>query len=148
MIKAAVQKLIEKYKTSNPYELASFLNVNVMQWDLHHEIKGFYKYERRNKFIVLNSNLNASEKIFVCAHELGHSSLHPRANTPFMRERTFFSVDRIEIEANTFAVELLLPDWAIEQYRNTKFTIKDIALMNGVPAELAHLKDLSDFKIF
>ncbi|MCY8546877.1 ImmA/IrrE family metallo-endopeptidase [Bacillus inaquosorum] len=148
MVKAAVQKLIKKYKTSNPYELASYLNINVFQWDLHHEIMGFYKYDKRNKYIVINSNLSQGEKTFVCSHELGHAQLHPRANTPFMKEHTLFSVDKVEVEANTFAVELLLPDWVISQYKTTNFTLKDVAVMNGVPAELAHLKDLSEVKNF
>ena len=65
-----------------------------------------------------------------------------------MKERTLFSVDKYEVEANTFAVELLLPDWVVSQYKNTEFTLDDIAVMNGVPAELAHLKDLSELKIF
>ncbi|KXZ15328.1 hypothetical protein AXI59_02180 [Bacillus nakamurai] len=148
MIKSTVNKLISKYKTSNPFELASYLNVNVIPWNLHHEIQGFYKYDRRNKYIVINSNLNSSQKIFVCAHELGHSQLHPHSNTPFMRKRTFFSIDKIEIEANTFAVELLLPDWAIEQHRGTSLTLKDIAAINGIPCEVAHLKDVSNLKNF
>ncbi|MEC1370669.1 ImmA/IrrE family metallo-endopeptidase [Bacillus velezensis] len=148
MIKAAVQRLIKKYKTSNPYELASYININVIPWNLHHEIKGFYKYDKRNKYIVINSNLSQAERTFVCSHELGHAQLHPRANTPFMKEHTLFSVDKIEVEANTFAVELLLPDWVVSQYKNTDFTLDDIAVMNGVPAELAHLKDLSALKNF
>ena len=109
---------------------------------------GFYKYDKRNKYIVINSNLSQAERTFVCSHELGHAQLHPRANTPFMKEHTLFSVDKIEVEANTFAVELLLPDWVVSQYKNTDFTLDDIAVMNGVPAELAHLKDLSALKNF
>ena len=44
----------------------------------------------------------------VCAHELGHAVLHTHANTPFLRKNTFFSVDKLEIEANTFAALLLI----------------------------------------
>lgn len=103
MIKAAVQKLIKKYKTSNPYELASYLNINVFQWDLHHEIMGFYKYDKRNKYIVINSNLSQGEKTFVCSHELGHAQLHPRANTPFMKEHTLSQLIRSKLR------QILLP---------------------------------------
>ena len=45
----------------------------------------------RNLFVPMNS---------------GHSQIHPRVNTPFLRKNTLFSTDR-EVEANRFAVELL-----------------------------------------
>ncbi|MED1939680.1 MULTISPECIES: ImmA/IrrE family metallo-endopeptidase [Cytobacillus] len=137
-IKTAVSNITKKYKTNNPFELAAFKNVHVIEWDLHHEIKGFYKYDKKNKYIVINSNLLSYEKYFTCAHELGHSQLHPRVNTPFLRENTLFSTSRIEVEANTYAVELLIPDSAI--HKNYHSSIYDVAAMHGVPKELVHLK--------
>ncbi|MGR4027274.1 ImmA/IrrE family metallo-endopeptidase, partial [Bacillus sp. ZZQ-131] len=77
---------------------------------------------------------------FVCAHELGHAVLHPKANTPFLRNQTFFSVDRLEIEANTFAVELLLTDEMIFAYENTHLSIQEVAEIHGVPSGFARLK--------
>ncbi|KAA6475121.1 ImmA/IrrE family metallo-endopeptidase [Bacillus swezeyi] len=147
MIKKHVEMVIEKYKTNNPFELASFLNISVLFWDLHEEIKGFYKYSRKNKFIIINSNLSKSEQIFTCAHEFGHSQEHPRANTPFMRENTLFSVDKMEIEANTYAVELLLPDKKLKEYRYTGMTLQDAAKMNNIPPEVCHLKDVSSLDL-
>ncbi|GJI58745.1 ImmA/IrrE family metallo-endopeptidase [Bacillus altitudinis] len=135
MIKSVVQSLIKKFKTYDPFELAEQLNINVCEWNLHREIRGFYKYDRRNRYIVINSNLNQYEKRATCCHELGHAQLHTHANTPFMREKTLFSVEKIEVEANTFAVELLLPDFLLEQYKNTNYTLTDIALMHNVPKE-------------
>lgn len=73
---------------------------------------------------------------FVCAHELGHAVLHPGLNTPFMKANTLLSTDRIEREANTFAVELLMPDELIQEYQ----TIYEAAVACGVPAEIASLK--------
>ncbi|WP_286164737.1 hypothetical protein [Clostridium sp. 1xD42-85] len=35
-------------------------------------------------------------KRFVCAHELGHSQLHTRVNTPFLRSTTYLPVSKIE----------------------------------------------------
>ncbi len=68
------------------------------------------------------------------------AALHPKANTPFLRRHTYFSIDRIEVEANTFAVELLLPDKTIHQYQNTGVTIQEVASPNGIPEEVRHLK--------
>jgi Zn-dependent peptidase ImmA (M78 family) len=51
----------------------------------------------------------------IAVHELGHAFLHQKANTPFLRKNTFFSDEKIEMEANTFAVELLVQDVAKEE---------------------------------
>ncbi|MGG0155645.1 tyrosine-type recombinase/integrase [Bacillus mycoides] len=106
VIRDLVQQLCTKYNTNNPYELADCLKINVLTWDLHEEINGFYKYEKRNRYIVINNHLSPSMQRTVCAHELGHAILHTHANTPFLRKNTFFSVDKLEIEANTFAALL------------------------------------------
>ncbi|MGE7838040.1 ImmA/IrrE family metallo-endopeptidase [Viridibacillus arvi] len=137
-IKTITETLHIKHKTRNPFELASHLNINVVLWDLHEEINGFYKYERRNKFIYINSNLNYEKQYLVCAHELGHAVLHPRANTPFMKRNTLLSVSRIEVEANTFAAELIIPDDLIKEC--DQLTVYEIASLHNVPVEIALLK--------
>ncbi|MEN2465943.1 ImmA/IrrE family metallo-endopeptidase [Ornithinibacillus sp. JPR2-1] len=134
-IKEIVHELQKKYKTNDPFELAESMNVHVVMWDLHEDINGFYKYDRRNKYIFLNSNLSSVMQRFVCCHELGHAVLHPRSNTPFLRKNTLFSIDKIEVEANTFAVEMLIPDEVLEGK-----SIYDLAKLHGVPSEVAHLK--------
>jgi Zn-dependent peptidase ImmA (M78 family) len=131
-IKSNITNLVNKHKTNNPFELAKNLKIDVVLWDLHKEINGFYKYDRRNKFIFINNNLDDEMQRFVCAHELGHAVLHPRSNTPFLRKNTLFSVDKIEVEANTFAIHLLLSDEKFEDYE-TKF---DILRENGIPYEM------------
>lgn len=75
---------------------------------------------------------------FVCAHELGHVVLHPNVNTPFMKAHTLFSIDKFEKEANTFAVELLMPDEIVHEYE----TIFAAAAACGVPTEVAILKQV------
>lgn len=77
---------------------------------------------------------------FVCAHELGHAVLHPGLNTPFMKANTLLSTDRIEREANTFAVELLMPDDVIREYE----TIHQAAAVCGVPEEVVLLKRVNE----
>ncbi|OAH53309.1 hypothetical protein AWH48_12260 [Domibacillus aminovorans] len=141
-MKNVITKLNKKHHTTNPFELASTLNIDVIPWDLHEEIKGFYRYDKRNKYIFYNNNLNDEMQRFVCAHELGHAILHPRSNTPFLRANTFFSIDKIEVEANTFAVELLLPNEKLLEYSNTNLSIYEISEIYGVPRELAALKTL------
>ncbi|MEV9640475.1 ImmA/IrrE family metallo-endopeptidase [Mammaliicoccus sciuri] len=139
-IKGIVGDLTEKHKTNNPFEIAKAKNIYVVEHSLHEEIYGFYKYIRRNKFIFLNSSLEEKAKLFTCAHELGHSELHQKLSTPFLKRKTLCSIDKIETEANRFAVELLLPDDAIYNYKDSRLSIKEIAGIHGVPEEVAHLK--------
>jgi|SRR5690606_36867826 len=141
-IKDIVTTLISKYGTNNPFDIATAKNIHVIEQEMHEEIYGFYKYIRRNKFIFINSNLDTPTKKFTCAHELGHSELHPRINTPFLRTRTLYSIDKIEHEANLFAVELLMLDDDISQLKNSNLTIYEVASMYSVPKEVCHLKKI------
>ncbi len=93
-IKTIVDGLVNKHGTSCPFEIAEILNIHIIEWNLHEEIRGYYKYHKRNKYIVINSNLNEVWKRIVCAHELFHAILHPRVNTPFMRKYTLLSVEK------------------------------------------------------
>jgi len=138
-IKKKVQCLYEKYNTRNPFTLAKYLKIEIFYWDLPPDIKGFYQYEKRNRFIFINSKLSVEEQLIVCAHELGHAILHTKLNTHFMRANTLFSVDKIEIQANTFAAYLLIPDENLfESY--DQMTIYDIAALYNVPLKLVELK--------
>lgn len=137
-IKEKVKQLQQRYQTSCPYQIAEHLKIHVLHHDLHPEIRGFYKYDRRNRYIVINNNLDETYQRVVCAHELGHAILHSRANTPFMRKNTLFSIDKLEREANTFAAELLIPDDAL--YCCEQPTSYDISARYEVPVELVKLK--------
>ncbi|MFJ8243841.1 ImmA/IrrE family metallo-endopeptidase [Peribacillus asahii] len=140
-IKRKVDELIKKYKTNDPYQIAKLKNIEIQHADLGNTL-GFYFHDSRIKFININNNLPAEMQRFVCAHELGHAILHPRSNTPFLKKNTFFSIDKIEVEANTFAVELLLLDEAIYEYRDSNLSMYEACEMHGTPRELSHLKKI------
>lgn len=138
-IKKTVLMLVKKYKTTCPFQIAEHKNILVLKEQLG-EIYGYYHVYKRIRFIHINSDLNESLQRFVCAHELGHATLHPEVNTPFLRANTLFSVERIEREANKFAVELLLPDEIIYDYKDSNLSIEEIASIFGIPKEVARLK--------
>jgi Zn-dependent peptidase ImmA (M78 family) len=138
-IKEVVRQLIKIHKSNNPFQIAKEKNIIVLFADLGNTL-GFYSSYKRIQFIHLNNQLNEKQQRFVCAHELGHAVLHPKSNTPFLRANTLFSVEKLEVEANTFAVELLLPDEVISQYQNTDMTIYDVAEIHSIPKELVCLK--------
>ena len=98
---------MRKYDTSNPYELATLLNIDVYEFKLPRDVRGFIIRPLRRKMIFLNDSLSETEKIVALSHELGHVRLHSgygytlKANTPYYRS------SRREAEANEFAAHLL-----------------------------------------
>ncbi|HHY27178.1 MAG TPA: ImmA/IrrE family metallo-endopeptidase, partial [Desulfitobacterium dehalogenans] len=108
-IKDKVDKLTRRYHTNEPFEIAKLRNIPIIIEPLG-DVWGYCHSYKRIQIIHLNSDLDYIDQRFSCAHELAHIILHPRINTGFLRMHTFFSVDRIEREANRFAVELLMPD--------------------------------------
>lgn len=141
-----IEKLIQKYQTRNPVEIAQNLGIIVLYENLG-TINGFYNTAFRQKFIHINRNLPEHKRTFTAAHELGHAILHPRSNTPFMKEMTYLSVDKLEIEANKFAVNLLISDEDLEELK--EFTTHQIAMYYGCHEKLIQLRLVQDrFKVF
>lgn len=126
-----VQRAVEYYNTLDPYEIAKKKGVIIRETPLG-ETLGYYMKKSRIQFIMINSEITEHIKKFICAHELGHSILHPNSHTPFLRKNTLMSVDKIEREANEFAVNLLLYNKNLEDYE-TKY---DVLRENGIPYEM------------
>jgi len=138
-IKQIVEKLVKKHGTNNPFEIASQKGI-VLLFEQLGGIYGYHHSFKRINIIHINSELDEFMQRFVCAHELGHAVLHPELSTSFLQKNTLFCMDKVEREANEFAVELLLPDDFLCTYRNTDMTIYEAAATYGVPSELIHLK--------
>ncbi|MGV3138318.1 ImmA/IrrE family metallo-endopeptidase [Brevibacillus agri] len=138
-IKQIVQRLIKQHNTNDPATIASQKNILILYEDFK-SIWGYFNISKRIPMIHVNRNLDEHLQTFVIAHELGHRILHPKVNVPFLRANTFLSVDRIEREANLFAVELLIPDDLLYEHRHTSMTIAEAAATYGVPVDVAHLK--------
>lgn len=137
-IKKIVSKLIRKYGTNNPFELADYLNIKIMYESLGH-IKGFYQLCPKNKIIHINNELDDNEKLIVCSHELGHAVLHSKVNILFIEKHTFQVKNKYEIEANKFASELLIQDEYILSCPEY-YTMEQIAACINMPKELLELK--------
>lgn len=137
MIKDIVETLIRKHKTNCPFTLAKLLGINIVYETLG-DTMGFFTCDYRIKFIHINQQLTNDDSIFACSHELGHAILHPDVCTPFLKRHTLFSTAKIEREANTFAVELLLPDSLLQEHSDC--SLFNIAKCVGVPKKLIVLK--------
>lgn len=131
-IQRIVRLTIKKYKTYNPFEIAEARRIKVLYEPLG-SVMGYHSHAFRQHFIHINQELDEHEARFVCAHELGHIILHPQVNTNFLLRRTFFSVGKIERQANTFAVELL----TYELIPTDGYTVANCVAEYGIPQRIA-----------
>jgi Zn-dependent peptidase ImmA (M78 family) len=135
-VKELVRKLVQACGTSDPFQIAEMKHITVLYEHLGKSTWGYYSCVNRIPIIHLQQGMARSETSFTCAHELGHHILHPQINTPFLRANTLLSIDRIEREANEFAVELLIPDKLLFDGAS----LFEAAQECGVPEEVVHLK--------
>ena len=85
-------ELVKKYKTRDPFSLASSLGIDVDCADLG-SLKGFYIVYSRNRFVVLNTSLTESLSRIILAHEIGHDRLHRSiAENGGLKESSFFDM--------------------------------------------------------
>lgn len=127
-----VNKLIKKYKTRNPFEIAEHQNIHVMFAELPESVRGMAVKTLKQRYIVLNENMHRFMQRAVCAHELGHHNLHPGSSYRFIDEYSLFLPGRFEREANEFAAMLLIDGSLIEK----RDTYSMIAAKAEVPIEL------------
>jgi len=137
-LRTPYQEAVRQYQlhqTRNPFELAEKRKINVFFKPLG-DIYGFYYTLKRSRFIYINSDSSRSMQIFTCAHEIGHDVMHQGINTPFLAKHSLLSVDKIERQANQFAVEYLIPDILLLE----GMTLYEAAAASNVPEEVANLK--------
>lgn len=145
-MKKVISDLIKEHKTRNPFEIADNLGIIVLFEPLG-SINGYYNTAFRQKFIHINCDLPTYKRNFTAAHELGHAILHPKSNTPFMKEMTYLSVDKLEIEANKFAVNLLISDEDLEELK--ELTTWQMAMWYGCHEKLIQLRLVQHrFKVY
>lgn len=86
----------------------------------------------------MNQNLSYHDKQLVMAHELGHAILHRKENCYFIRNKTLLLNSKNEIEANKFAMELLISDEVLLEYQDC--TIDQVARSLGYQSNLIELR--------
>ena len=136
-IKKIVNHLAMRHGTRDPFRLAKDLGISILYCTLGNTL-GYTVTYKRIPVIVLNEGLDERLMSFVCAHELGHAVMHKNVNTPWLKRHTFFSIDRYEREANTFAVELLFSDELVSEHYDV--TLNNLAISLGIPSGMEELK--------
>lgn len=138
-IKQTVDKLCKQYGSNDPFILASCLNTVVLFEKLG-SVRGYYSCSYQQKVIHINSKVSREQQKIICAHELGHSILHPDLSTPFLRANTLFSVNKLELQANKFMVQLLVDDRELDEHLRCGYTIFQMEGLYGFPEHLIQYK--------
>ncbi|MDO7907171.1 ImmA/IrrE family metallo-endopeptidase [Paenibacillus sp. JX-17] len=129
-----IHRLVRKYRTNCPFELADALGIHIRYADLGSATKGLYFRKLRRRFIVIHNGLIPEWQRFVCAHELGHDRLHKGISRFFMEEHSYFRPGKLERQANRFAVALLGAGQPIESGE----PLENYFMRIGIPRELVH----------
>jgi len=138
-VKHLVARYVKKFETRDPFELAEHLNVEVQTGPMGSR-SGCYMFLKNHKCVFLNEDLEDHEQILVMAHELAHSIMHRKENCYFIRNKTLLLTSKMEIEANTFAAELLIPDDLI--YENPGLSKAQIARIAGYDEKIMEFKQI------
>ncbi len=128
-IRKKVDDLIKKHGTRDPIEIIKCMGIVIRYANLGN-IFGFHIRDFRVSVINVNENLSYEKQLFTIAHELGHAILHPNENTAFLKASTLFSTDRLEVEANVFAVNLLFTHDVIDS-----ITVNEAIEHYGIPKQ-------------
>ena len=122
-IKTLVSNLIGFFKTSNPYYLAAKLNIFIKETNVNPDLfKARVYFVDDKKGIMINKNLDDKSKKILIAHEIGHALLHK----DFLTYHGYSCSERIEYEANLFALELLSRSMNIDISQFNQLVIQNI----------------------
>lgn len=137
----AVEKLVKKYDTKDPYELCRALGIKIHFYNMEKKLKGFFFYQSRQKNIVIDSNVNEVLERILIAHELGHAVLHTKIAMMkgFQEMEVLDGSSLEEDEANFFAAELLLDDNEVLE-NLSEYSFFETAQRLFVPAALLDYK--------
>lgn len=139
-IKNIVDYYVKKYDTRDPFQIAESLNIQIQIGQLGTPC-GCYMFLKNHRCIFLNENLSDNEMKLVMSHELGHAVMHRKTNCYFIRNKTFLLDSKIALEANTFAINLLIPDDTImEIIDNQNCTLEYMSRVLGYNQKLIELR--------
>lgn len=121
--KAVVEarKLLKEHGTTLPIDIAAIVKkqgIGVRTQPMEESVSGMLVIRDDRATIGVNQSHHPNRQRFTLAHELGHCLLHGKRTQVFVDSSTMFfrdglaaeGTDKIEIEANAFAAELLMPE--------------------------------------
>ncbi|MBL0725879.1 MAG: ImmA/IrrE family metallo-endopeptidase [Alphaproteobacteria bacterium] len=119
----------------NSIDIANGLGINVFKGTLPNSISGLLDYE--NKRIIINKQDPIDKQNFTIAHEIGHFILHSKwvksKNGNIILKLNSFNDNQQELEADTFAANLLVPCKMLSKYYQIA-THEELSVLFCVPS--------------
>ncbi len=128
-IRKIVEKILANNEISKPSvnveKIAESNNIQINFAELEDDLSGFLIVKNNRGTIAVNSTHHINRQRFTIAHELGHYFLHAnddKNENVFIDKKVFHrgqsaseGTIRMEIEANRFAAELLMPRFMMKE---------------------------------
>jgi Zn-dependent peptidase ImmA (M78 family) len=119
--KEAAREILNRFGSKVPVEVEAIVEahgISIFVEDVEVSISGMLVIKGERAHLILNQLHPIGRMRFTLAHELGHYLLHRDKASVFIDETALFyrgarakqGVDPMEIEANAFAAELLMPE--------------------------------------
>ncbi|PHJ38059.1 hypothetical protein P378_12005 [Desulforamulus profundi] len=109
-IKREVRNLQEQYHTSDPFELADYLEYILVPFPFR-KIRGMLLVFEGTTFIGYNNTLPYREQKLVIYHEIAHRRLHPSLNYFMVLDNLrSICIGKYERQVDRFVAELLLSE--------------------------------------
>lgn len=100
-------------------KIAKYFDINIVPHILSENMSGFFFKKEQKLFLAVNQTHNEHRQRFTIAHEIAHYLLHLRNEVLHYDNHLFFRSDNVlspdEVEANSFAAELLMPEELVDK---------------------------------
>lgn len=140
-IKTRVRYLNEYYPNLRAKEILKSLKIvtSFLDTSTGEELPDgcYFKYAKI-RYVLIHPDIPCDKRHVVYAHELGHSIFHPNINTLHLELYDQVFVDKIELEADTFASEFLIPFSILIEFHNQ--SVYTIAEYLNIPVKLVELR--------
>lgn len=128
------------YGFQDIFKSAEKIGYRVIRYPLGEDtFLGFALIKDSERIVLSNSSVILSREIFSIAHEIGHQVLHlSEHGLTSIKDDDFSEKDENEVEANYFAVCLLMPLEKVEKF--IRFELNDKRIDNWTGFDIARLQ--------
>ena len=134
--------IVKRTGTNNPMKIAPEIGILLRYSEELDKLLGLYTYRWKHRIILLNDKMDEIMAKMVCAHEIGHDTLHrDLAKGNGLKEFVLFNMkDTTEYEANAFAAHLLIDNDDVYSLSREGYDVVQMAKQLNVNINLMLIK--------
>lgn len=123
-------QIVHRYGTRDALKIAQESGIYLHFVEGFKNLLGMYTYQQKERHILLNANMDEMLMRMVCAHEIGHDTLHREKakGKSVLSEFVLFDMrTAVEYEANAFAAHLLIDDEELNFHLQQGYDVAQLA---------------------